>query len=456
MKMNQLKLPGPKAKSLIDRDRAVISPSYPRGYPFVMDHGLGSEVWDVDGNHFLDFAAGIAVNSTGHSHPKVVNAIKEQAEKFIHISSDFYHTKWIELAEYLNKIAPFEEDAISFMTNSGTESVESAIKLARYHTKRSQFIGFLGGFHGRTMGAVTFTASKPHYHRGFYPLMNGVTHVPYPDPYRPLLLGKAGEDYGQTVVRYIEEEIFGHIVPADEVAGIMVEPIQGEGGYVIPPAGFFPALRALCDRNGILLIADEVQCGAGRSGKWWAIEHFGVEPDIFCTAKGIASGVPLGAMVARKSVATWPKGSHGNTYGGNPLACAAALATLDLVENGFMENANVVGTKAIKILDGINERHPSVGDVRGKGLMIGVEFVKDFETREPADKLRDRVVDLCFEQGLITLGCGKSVIRIAPPLCITEEQMEQGLQIFEKCITQAEDEYYSDLKITKEKIQVTK
>jgi 4-aminobutyrate aminotransferase len=454
--MNQLKLPGPNAKSLIERDRAVISPSYPRGYPFVMDHGSGSEVWDVDGNRFLDFAAGIAVNSTGHSHPKVVKAIQEQAEKFIHISSDFYHPKWIELAEYLNKIAPFEEDAICFMTNSGTESVESAIKLARYHTKRSQFIGFLGGFHGRTMGAVTFTASKPHYHRGFYPLMNGVTHVPYPDPYRPILIGKPGEDYGQTVVRYIEEEIFGHIVPADEVAGIMVEPIQGEGGYVIPPAGFFPALRTLCDRHGILLIADEVQSGVGRSGKWWAIEHFGVEPDIFCTAKGIASGVPLGAMVARKSVVTWPKGSHGNTYGGNPLACAAALATLDLIENGYMENANVVGSKAMTILGGIYERHPFVGEVRGKGLMIGVEFVKDFETREPAEKLRDRVVDLCFENGLITLGCGKSVIRIAPPLCITSEQMEQGLQIFEKCITQAEDECYSNQQPSKEKIEVIK
>ena len=452
--MNQLKLPGPNAKGLIVRDHAVISPSYPRGYPFVMDHGLGAEVWDVDGNHFLDFAAGIAVNSTGHSHPKVVKAIQEQAEKFIHISSDFYHSKWIELAEYLNKIAPFEEDAICFMTNSGTESVESAIKLARYHTKRSQFIGFLGGFHGRTMGAVTLTASKPHYHRGFYPLMNGVTHVPYPDPYRPILIGKPDEDYGQTVVRYIEEEIFGHLVPADEVAGIMVEPIQGEGGYVIPPAGFFPALRALCDRNGILLIADEVQCGVGRSGKWWAIEHFNVEPDIFCTAKGIASGVPLGAMVARKSIATWPKGSHGNTYGGNPLACAAALATLDLIENGFMENAIMVGAKAMSILDGIYERHPFVGEVRGKGLMIGVEFVKDFETREPAEKLRDRVVDLCFEQGLITLGCGKSVIRVAPPLCISAEQMEQGLKIFEKCITQAEDECYSNQLPSQEKIQV--
>jgi 4-aminobutyrate aminotransferase len=454
--MIPLKLPGPKAKKLIERDHAVISPSYPRGYPFVMDHGLGVEIWDVDGNHFLDFAAGIAVNSTGHSHPKVVKAIQEQAEKFIHISSDFYHLKWVELAEYIKRIAPFKEDAVSFMTNSGTESIESAIKLARHHTKRSQFIGFIGGFHGRTMGAVTFTASKPHYHRGFFPLMNGVTHVPYPDPYRPVLIQKAGEDYGETVVRFIEEEIFGRNIPADEVAGILVEPIQGEGGYVIPPAGFFPALRALCDRHGILLIADEIQSGVGRSGKWWAIEHFNTEPDIFCTAKGIASGVPIGAMVARKSIATWPKGSHGNTFGGNPLACAAALATLDLIENGLMENAKNVGEKALKRLEGINERHPSIGQIRGKGLMIGVEFVKDFETRIPDEKLRDRVVDLCFEQGLVTLGCGKSVIRIAPPLCISLEQMEEGLQIFENCITQAEDECYSNMQTIEKKVAITK
>lgn len=433
-------LPGPKAAELIARDQAVISPSYPRGYPFVMDHGRGVEVWDVDGNRFLDFSAGIAVVSTGHSHPKVVKAIQEQAEKFIHISSDFYHTKWIELAETIDRIAPFKEDAVSFMTNSGTESVESAIKLARYHTKRTEFIGFLGGFHGRTMGAVTFTASKASYHRGFFPLMNGVVHAPFPDPYHPILASNPGEDYGETVVRYIENEILGRILPADAVAGIIVEPIQGEGGYIVPPSGFFPALRALCDRHGILLIADEVQAGVGRTGKWWSIENFGVEPDIFCTAKGIASGMPLGMMVARKSVATWPRGSHGNTYGGNPISCAASLATLDLIENDYMQNATALGSFTLDKLRQIQERHSSIGEVRGIGLMIGVEFVADRETREPAAKLRDRIVDLAFEEGLLTLGCGRSVIRVSPPLCTTQAEMEEALEIFEQAITRAEEE----------------
>jgi len=433
-------LPGPKATELIQRDQAVISPSYPRGYPFVMDHGRGVEVWDVDGNRFLDFSAGIAVVSTGHSHPQVVKAIQEQAEKFIHISSDFYHSKWIELAEKIDQIAPFKEDAISFMTNSGTESIESAIKLARYHTKRTEFIGFLGGFHGRTMGAVTFTASKASYHRGFFPLMNGVVHAPFPDPYHPILASNAGEDYGETVVRYIENEILGRILPADAVAGIIVEPIQGEGGYIIPPAGFFPALRELCDRHGILLIADEVQAGVGRTGKWWSIEQFGVEPDIFCTAKGIASGMPLGMMVARKSVATWPRGSHGNTYGGNPISCAASLATLELIEGAYMQNAVTVGEFTLNKLREMQERHPSIGDVRGIGLMIGVEFVSDLETREPAAKLRDRIVDLAFEEGLLTLGCGRSVIRVSPPLCTTQAEMEEALEIFDLAVTRAEEE----------------
>ncbi len=454
--MNTLKLPGPLAKEIIERDRKVVSPSYPRGNPFVMDHGKGTQVWDVDGNRFLDFAAGIAVTSTGHSHPKVVKAIQDQAEKFIHISSDFYHAKWVELAEYLDRIAPFEEDAVSFVTNSGTESVEAAIKLARYHTKRSQFIGFLGGFHGRTMGAVTFTASKPHYHRGFSPLMNGVTHVPFPDPYRPVLISKPDEDYGETVVRFIEEELFSRTIPADEVAGILVEPIQGEGGYIVPPPGFFPALRSLCNKYGILLIADEVQSGVGRTGKWWAIQHFGVEPDIITSAKGIASGVPFGAMIARKSIMTWPKGSHGNTYGGNPLACAASLATLQLVEDEYMENARVIGEHAMKILSEIDECHPSVGQVRGKGLMIGIEFVMDFETKIPAPQIRDRVEELCFERGLLTLGCGKSVIRIAPPLCTTKEEMEEGLEIFEEAITLAEDEAYALEQNASEEVEVPK
>ncbi|HOU44653.1 MAG TPA: acetyl ornithine aminotransferase family protein [Anaerolineaceae bacterium] len=438
--MQPLQLPGPVARSIIERDRKVISPSYPRGYPFVMDHGRGVEVWDVDGNRFLDFAAGIAVVSTGHSHPRVVKAIQEQAEKFIHISSDFYHTKWVEFGEYLDRIAPFKEDAVCFMTNSGTESVEAAIKLARYHTKRPQFIGFFGGFHGRTMGAVTFTASKPGYHRGFFPLMSGVNHVPFPDPYRPILNSRPGEDYGETVVRYIEEEIMVRIAPADEIAGILVEPIQGEGGYIVPPTGFFPALRRLCDKHGILLIADEVQAGVGRTGKWWSIENFSVEPDIITTAKGIASGFPLGAMVARKSVMTWPKGSHGNTYGGNPMACAAGLATLSLVEEEFMHNASEVGTYALGKLENMMANHPSIGDVRGIGMMIGVEFIKNHETNDPDDKLRDAVVDLAFERGLLTLGCGKSVIRISPPLCTTRAEMDEGLAIFEEAIRIAESQ----------------
>lgn len=437
--MEPFKLPGPKARAIIERDHSVISPSYPRGYPFVMDHGKGVEVWDVDGNRFLDFAAGIAVVSTGHAHPKVVKAIQDQAEKFIHISSDFYHSKWVELAEKFNQIAPFEEDAISFMTNSGTESVEAAIKLARYHTGRSEFIGFFGGFHGRTMGAVTFTASKPHYHKGFFPLMNGVVHAPYPDPYHPLLHLRKGEDIGTAVVRYIEEEILGRILPADDVAGILIEPIQGEGGYIVPPESFFPALRALCDRHGILLIADEVQAGVGRTGKWWSIEHFGVEPDIITVAKGVASGVPLGAMIARKSVATWPKGSHGNTYGGNPLACAASLATLELIETEYMQNAAEVGSYTLARLGEMAERHPSIGCVRGKGFMIGVEFVKDQETHKGDEKLRDAVVDLAFERGLLLLGCGKSVIRISPPLSTSRAEIDEGLAIFEEAVNLAEN-----------------
>jgi len=403
-----------------------------------MERGKGCEVWDVDGNRFLDFAAGIAVNSTGHSHPKVVKAIQDQVEKFIHISSDFYHENWIKLGEELNRIAPFSEPARSFMTNSGTESVEAAIKLARYHTGRTQFIGFLGGFHGRTMGAVTFTASKPHYHKGFFPLMSGVVHAPFPNAYHPILAGLPGEDYGETVVRYMEEEILGKILPAEDIAGILVEPIQGEGGYVVPAQGFFPALRKLCDKHGILLIADEVQSGMGRTGKWWAIENFGVEPDIICAAKGIASGVPLGAMIARKSVMDWPKGSHGNTYGGNPIACAAALATIELIENEYMENARVVGEYAKDALEEIASGHPSIGQVRGIGLMLGVEFVKEHSAHRPDEALRDRVVDNAYERGMLLLGCGKSTIRFSPPLCVTREEVDEAMLIFEEAISVAE------------------
>jgi 4-aminobutyrate aminotransferase len=436
-----MNLPGPKARALVERDSAVISPSYPRDYPFAMDYGKGAWLWDVDGNRFLDFMAGIAVNSTGHSHPEVVKAIQEQAEKFLHISSDFYHVNMIELAERLNEIAPMKEQAISFLTNSGTESVETAIKLARYHTGRTNFIGFTGGFHGRTMGAVTFTASKSTYHKGFYPLMNGVTHAPYPNPYRPIIERKPGEDYGEAVVRYIEDQIFRQIVPAEEVAGILLEPIQGEGGYIVPPPGFFPALRKLCDKYDILLIADEVQSGMGRTGKWWAIENFGVEPDILTSAKGIASGVPLGACIARKSIMDWERGAHGNTYGGNPLACAAANKTIDLIKREYLKNAAEVGQYGLDALQEIAMRHPSIGDVRGIGLMIGVEFVKDRNTKEYAPELRDAVVHKAFERGLLLLGCSKSVIRIAPPLMISKAEVDEGLEVFEEAVALAEAEF---------------
>ena len=438
--MEPMKLPGPKARALIKRDSSVISPSYPRDYGFVMDHGKGSEVWDVDGNRFLDFMAGIAVNATGHSHPEVVKAIQEQAEKFIHISSDFYHINMIELGEKLDEIAPMEEAAVTFMTNSGTEAVETALKLARYHTGRTNFIGFTGAFHGRTMGAVTMTASKAVYHSGFYPLMNGVVHAPFPNPYRPILDRNRGEDYGETVVRYIDEQIFRQIVPPDEVAAILLEPIQGEGGYIVPSPGFFPALRKLCDKYGILLIADEVQSGMGRTGKWWAIENFGVEPDIITSAKGIASGMPLGACIARRSIMDWSRGAHGNTYGGNPLACAAALKTIELIQREYLQNAAEVGQYAIDALHEIATRHHSIGEVRGLGLMIGVEFVKDHTSKEPDEELRNQVVHHAFERGLLLLGCAKSVIRIAPALSISKTQIDEGLAVFEEALTLAEKE----------------
>ncbi|MGH8244865.1 MAG: aminotransferase class III-fold pyridoxal phosphate-dependent enzyme, partial [Gammaproteobacteria bacterium] len=297
-----------------------------------------------------------------------------------------------------------------------------------------------GAFHGRTMGAVTFTASKPSYHGGFYPLMNGVVHAPYPNPYRPILDRKSGEDYGETVVRYIEDEILGHILPADEVAGVLVETIQGEGGYLVPPAGFYPALRKLCDQYGILLIVDEVQCGMGRTGEWWAIEHFGVEPDIVLAAKGIASGMPLGACISRKSIMDWERGTHGNTYGGNPISCAAAVATMELIEKEYLANAAEVGQYTLDALQEIAARHPSIGEVRGLGLMIGVEFVKDKRSKEYADALRDRVVDLAFERGLLLLGCAKNVVRIAPALSISKKEVDEGLTVFEEALGLAEKE----------------
>jgi len=431
--------PGPRGKEILARDSQVLSPSYARDYGFVMERGQGAEVWDVDGNRFIDFAAGIAVNSTGHCHPEIVRAIQQQAEKFIHISSDYYHEVMVRLAERINDIAPMKEDVTVFLANSGTESVEAALKLARYATGRRQFIGFLGAFHGRSMGSLSFTASKARQQERFFPTMPGVWHVPFPDPYRPVFPIPPNGDIGDAVVDYIENILFATALPADEVAAILVEPIQGEGGYIIPPPHFFPRLRELCDRHGILLILDEVQAGVGRTGKWWAIQHWNVEPDIICIAKGIASGVPMGAMAARKSIgAKWKPGAHGNTYGGNPIACVSAIKTLELIENGMMQNAAEMGAYMLDVLAEMQARHPSMGQVRGKGLMIGIEFVKDPQTKEPAPDLRNAIVHRCFENGVLTLPCGQSVLRFMPALMIQKELIDEGLEIFESALTQAE------------------
>jgi 4-aminobutyrate aminotransferase len=379
------------------------------------------------------------VCQTGHSHPKVVEAIKRQSERFLHISSDFYNPVWAEFSERLASTAPFKEPAKVFLGNSGTEAVEAAIKLARLHTGRHQFIGFYGSFHGRTMGSLSFTARKPEYRDGFFPTMSGVTHVPFPDPYRPVL-SPTSDDYGETVVKFIERVILKNIIPPKDCAAILIEPIQGEGGYIVPTEGFFPALRKLCDKYGILLIADEVQSGVGRTGKWWAIEHWNTEPDIVCTAKGIASGIPLGGIIARSSVMDWPAGAHANTYGGNPIACSAGLATLELIESEMMQNAAEMGEYTLDALAEIQVRHPSIGQVRGKGLMIGIDFVKDHDTREPASDLRDRIAELAFEYGVLTLGCGDSAIRLSPPLNITKPIIDEGLEILETAISEAEAE----------------
>ena len=425
-------LPGPKARELLARDALVVSPSYPRDYPFVMSHGKGAQVWDVDGNRFLDFAAGIAVCGTGHSHPAVVQAIKDAADRFIHISSDYWHEGQVKLAERINELSPFKVPAMSFFAQSGTESVEAALKLARYTTGRGRFIGFLGGFHGRTMGSLAFTASKYTQQKGFFPAMAGVTHVPYPNNYRPLF---AGADQGRAVLQYIEEALFTQNVPAGEVAAILVEPIQGEGGYLVPPDGFLSGLRELCDRHGILLIFDEVQSGIGRTGKMFAAQHWGVEPDIMTLAKGLGSGMPIGMVVAKRSIMQkWSRGAHGNTYGGNPLCCAAALATLDLVEHQYCANAAKVGDYFMKKLRGLADKYPIVGEIRGKGLMIGMELVTDRSSKTPAKKLCDALITCAFHHGLILLACGQSTVRFMPPLLISEADVDEAVSLLDGAI----------------------
>ena len=427
-------LPGPKAQALMARDRPVTTPSYPRDYPFVMARGRGAEAWDVDGNRFLDFMSGIGVASTGHAHPRVVQAIKEAADDFLHISSDYWHERMTRLAERINELDPMREPVQVLVCQSGTESVEGALKLARYVTGRPRFIGFLGGFHGRTMGSLAFTSSKVTQQAGFFPTMPGVTHVPYPNPYRPLF---AGSDQGRAVLDYIEMLFQANLPPA-EVAAIVVEPIQGEGGYLVPPDGFLPGLRALCDRHGILLIFDEVQCGIGRSGKMFASQHWGVSPDIMTLAKGLASGLPMGLVVARRThMEKWKRGAHGNTFGGNPLCCAAALATLELVEREYAANAAAVGEYFLGRLRELQQRFPCIGEVRGKGLMIGMELVTDRASRTPAKKLCEAVLTRAFHHGLLLLSCGVSTVRFIPPLMISRAHVDEALTLLEPALKEA-------------------
>jgi 4-aminobutyrate aminotransferase len=436
-------LPGPRAKAAVEADGRLISPSYTRSYPLVAKRGRGVRIEDVDGNEFLDFAAGIAVTSTGHCHPEVVAAIQKQAAELIHISgTDFYNEPLTELATRLSAIAPMPGPHKVFYGNSGAEAVECALKLARYHTGRQNVIAFLGGFHGRTMGALSLTASKPQQKRRFGPMLPGVTHIRYPYAYRGCSGGpQAEEAFALGCARYIEEKLFKTILAPEEVAAIFVEPIQGEGGYLVAPTNFLRELRRICDQHGILLVADEVQSGAGRTGKWWAIEHAGVEPDIVCMAKGIASGMPLGVCLSRAEIMDWVPGSHASTFGGNPVSIAAALATMDVLENGAIDNAATVGEFMLERLRGWKQTHALVGDVRGRGLMIGIELVKDKETREPAAGLRNRVENLAFEKGLMILGCGETSLRLCPPLITSKEEASVALDILEEALTEVEAEY---------------
>jgi 4-aminobutyrate aminotransferase len=433
--------PGPQAAAVIARAERAVTPSLPHAYPLVVRRAQGSVVEDVDGNRYLDFAAGIAVCSTGHCHPRVVQAIQEQAAHLVHIcGADFYDPMYVALAERLAGLAPGAAPKKVFLGNSGAEAVEAALKLARHHTGRSQFISFFGAFHGRTMGAVSLTASKPVYQRGFRPLVPGVTHVAYGYCYR-CAYNLTFPACDLACVDYIEDVLFTKSLAPDTVAAIFVEPVLGEGGYVVPPPGWLSKLRALCDRHGILLVADEVQSGIGRTGKMFACEHWGVEPDILCCAKALASGMPLSAMIARADVMNWPYGAHGSTFGGNPVCCAAAQATLDVIEEeNLLENATVVGERLLDGLRTLAQASRLIGDVRGLGLMIGVEFVADRETHEPAPVEAERVVGECFRHGLLLLPCGPNSVRFSPPLTITAAQADTALDIFASALRTVEND----------------
>lgn len=430
-------LPGPKAKHVLAGDEKYISPSYTRSYPLVAQHGRGIVVTDVDGNEFFDFSAGIAVTSTGHCHPDVVAAIQRQAGELIHMSgTDFYYESMVTLAERLSKIAPMPGPHRIYYGNSGTEAIEAALKLSRYHTKRQNVIAFFGAFHGRTMGSLSLTASKPQQKRRFFPMLPGVTHVRYPDVYRGPAGGENPETFALNCARFIEDKLFKTTLPPEEVAAIFVEPVQGEGGYLVAPTVFMQELRRICDHHGILLVVDEVQSGVGRTGKWWAVEHTGVHPDIICSAKGIASGMPLGITLTRADIMDWVPGSHASTFGGNPVCIAAALATLEVIEReNLLQNAAEVGSHMLKRMAGWPGKHRLVGDVRGRGLMLGVEIVKDQKSKEHAAAERDRIIELAFERGVLFLGCGPSTIRIAPAMVVSKDEADVAVDVLEESIS---------------------
>jgi 4-aminobutyrate aminotransferase len=428
--------PGPKARAVVERDERWTSTCYIKEYPLVVARGQGVMVEDVDGNRYLDFMAGIAVSSTGYGHPKVITAIKDAADRFLHIcGSDFYYEGMAALCERLARIAPGTSKKRVFLTNSGTEAVEGAIKLARYATRRTAIIAFRGAFHGRSTGAVSLTSSKARQHAGFGPLLPDVHHIPYAYRYRCQWCATEPA-CTRGCLDVLEQDLFARHLDPHDVAAIFVEPIQGEGGYVVPPPGWLTDLRAICDRYGILLVADEVQCGVGRTGKMWACDHEGVEPDILLTAKGLGSGMPIGAIVSKESITTWESGSHGSTFGGNPVCCAAALATLDLIEGGLMANAVTMGERLQAGVRRLAEKHTCIGDVRGVGLMVGVEFVKDRTTREPAPALVEQLVQAAFRRGLLLLGAGKSTLRLAPPLVIGPEDVDTALAMIDALLSE--------------------
>ena len=425
-------LPGPNAKAIIDRDRQFVSPSYTRDYPFVIARGEGAVVEDVDGNRFLDCAAGIAVNSTGVSHPDVVRAICEQAQKFIHMSgTDFYYEPQVRLAEQLAALVPIDGPVRSFFGNSGTEATEAAIKLARYYTKRQNIVAFLGAFHGRSLGSLSLTASKAIQRRGFGPLLPGVYHAPYPNPYR---FNGSPDHCAAESLAFITDQLFVHLSAPDEVAAIVVEPIQGEGGYIVPPKAFLLGLRELATEHGIVLVVDEVQSGMGRTGKMFASEHFDLKADVVNIAKGIASGLPLGVTCARAEIMSWPPGAHASTFGGNPVACAAANATIKLLKDSLVANAAAVGAHLIDGLRELQKKHPLMGDVRGKGLMIGIELVRDRQTKERAVEERHALVQAMFRRGVLVLGAGKNAVRLAPPLVLSKSQADSVLRVMDEAL----------------------